>query len=152
MFQKRLKESFATFGLQSDDYCVFLPPLEPQRFVAAIGQCDILLDSIGWSGCNSTLESLPYDLPIVTISGALMRGRHSMAILKMMGVAETIAQTLDDYVSTAVRLAHDLPWRIWIKSKMAKQKYILYRDRSCISGLESFLSQAADRSFRSDLH
>jgi predicted O-linked N-acetylglucosamine transferase (SPINDLY family) len=152
LFGKRLKESFATFGLQSDDYCLFLPPLEPQRFVAAIGQCDILLDSIGWSGCNSTLESLPHDLPIVTISGALMRGRHSMAILKMMGVTETIAQTLDDYVSTAVRLAHDPPWRISIKSKMAKQKYTLYRDRSCISGLESFLSQAAERSLRSDLN
>jgi predicted O-linked N-acetylglucosamine transferase (SPINDLY family) len=43
-----------------------------QRFIAAIGQCDVVLDSIGWSGCNSTLESLVHDLPIVTMTGDLM--------------------------------------------------------------------------------
>jgi protein O-GlcNAc transferase len=147
MFRKRLEQSFASFGLQSDDYCFFLSRLEPERFAAAIGQCDILLDSIGWSGCNSTLESLPHDLPIVTMAGTLMRGRHGMAILKMMGVTETITETLDDYISTAVRLARDAPWRILIKSQMAQRKHMLYRDRSCISELESFLTRAADRRF-----
>ena len=152
MFYKRLENSFANFGLRSDDYCLFLPQLRPQQFVAAIGQCDILLDSIGWSGCNSTLESLPHDLPIVTMSGTLMRGRHGMAILKMMGVTETITETMDDYISTAVRLAREVSWRIQIKSKIAKQKYRLYRDRSCISELESFLTQVARRRFGSDFN
>jgi protein O-GlcNAc transferase len=152
MFHKRLENSFANFGLRSDDYCLFLPQLRPQQFVAAIGQCDILLDSIGWSGCNSTLESLPHDLPIVTMSGTLMRGRHGMAILKMMGVTETITETMDDYISTAVRLAREVSWRIQIKSKIAKQKYRLYRDRSCISELESFLTQVARRRFGSDFN
>ena len=81
-----------------------------------------------------------------------MRGRHSMAILKMMGVTETITETIDDYISTAVRLARDVSWRIQIKSKLAKHKYRLYRDRSCISGLESFLTQVARRRFGSDLN
>src|SRR5580704_7288354 len=152
MFHKRLEKSFASFGLQCDDYCLFLPHLEPQQFVVAIGQCDILLDSIGWSGCNSTLESLPHDLPIVTLPGRLMRGRHSMAILKMMGVTETIAETIDDYISTAIRLARDVSWRMQIKSKMAKGKYRLYRDRSCISELENFLTQVAHRRLGSDLN
>ena len=145
MFCKRLEKSFASFGLQWDDYCLFLPHLELRRFVAAVGQCDILLDTIGWSGCNSTLESLPHDLPIVTMSGTLMRGRHSMAVLKMMGITETITETVDDYIAAATRLASDVSWRIQIKSKMAKRKYRLYRDRSCISELESFLTQVARR-------
>jgi predicted O-linked N-acetylglucosamine transferase (SPINDLY family) len=145
MFCKRLEKSFASFGLQWDDYCLFLPHLESRRFVAAVGQCDILLDTIGWSGCNSTLESLPHDLPIVTMSGTLMRGRHSMAVLKMMGITETITETVDDYIAAATRLASDVSWRIQIKSKMAKRKYRLYRDRSCISELESFLTQVARR-------
>jgi predicted O-linked N-acetylglucosamine transferase (SPINDLY family) len=81
-----------------------------------------------------------------------MRGRHSMAILKMMGVTETIAETIDDYISTAIRLARDVSWRMQIKSKMAKRKYRLYRDRSCISELESFLTQVARRRFGSDLN
>jgi hypothetical protein len=35
---------------------------------------------------------------------------------------------------------------------MAKRKYRLYRDRSCISELESFLTQVARRRFGSDLN
>src|SRR5262249_24806576 len=81
LFRKRLERAFATFELRASDYCVILPELDTRKFLAAIGQCDIVLDSIGWSGGNSTLEALAHDPPIVTITGSLMRGRHSMAIL-----------------------------------------------------------------------
>jgi predicted O-linked N-acetylglucosamine transferase (SPINDLY family) len=76
LFRRRLSHAFAAVGLNSDDYCVFLPPMSQDRFVAAMGQCDVFVDSIDWSGCNSALESLAHDLPIVTMPGPLMRGRH----------------------------------------------------------------------------
>lgn len=142
LFRKRLENAFAVFGLKSDEYCVMLPRLELEQFIATIGQCDVVLDSIAWSGCNSTLESLSHNLPIVTLAGTLMRGRHSMAILKMMDVTETITETVDDYVSTAVRLAQDVQWRMEIRNKIAKRKCQLYRDRACISALEEFLRGA----------
>ena len=109
------------------------------QFVASIGQCDILLDSIHWSGCNSTLESLHHNLPIVTMAGPLMRGRHSMAILKMMGVEDTITETVDNYVSTAICLARDAPWRTAIRNKISSNKHRVYRDSSSISALQQFL-------------
>ena len=71
---------------------MFLDRLSQSKFVAAAGLADVFLDSIGWSGCNSALESLTHDLPIVTLAGPMMRGRHSAAILEMLGVPETIAQ------------------------------------------------------------
>jgi protein O-GlcNAc transferase len=52
--------------VSASDYCVLLPRLDFEKFSTAMGCCDIVLDSIGWSGCNSTLESLAHDLPIVT--------------------------------------------------------------------------------------
>jgi len=113
-----------------------------------MGQCDIFLDSIGWSGCNSTMESLAHDLPIVTTPGALMRGRHSAAILEMMGVTETIAQTLDDYVSMAVSLGADPAKRQAVRRKIADSKHRSYRDRICITALEDFLHRAARRPTR----
>jgi protein O-GlcNAc transferase len=143
LFRQRLVRAFETFGLKADRHCVFLGRLEQEEFIAATGACDVFLDSIGWSGCNSTLESLAYDLPIVTMAGALMRGRHSMAILSMMGVTETIAHTIDDYVSMAVRLARDEPWRMSVKAKIAATKHRVYRDDACIAGLERFLERAA---------
>ena len=143
MFKKRLGQAFAALGLRAEDYCIFLPRLEHQRFLAAVGLSDIVLDSIGWSGCNSTLESLPFDLPVVTMPGSLMRGRHSAAILRMMGVTEMIAGTVDEYVSTAVRLALDLQWRAAVRSRIAESKQRIYCDRACISALGEFLSRVA---------
>jgi predicted O-linked N-acetylglucosamine transferase (SPINDLY family) len=145
LFRTRLERAFAAFGLRAGDYCVFLPRLDPNRFLAAMGQCDVFLDSIGWSGCNSTLESLAHDLPIVTMAGPLMRGRHTTAILKMMGVVETITATIDEYVSTAVRLAKDAPLRTALKTRIAQTKHRVYRDRACIAALEDFLDREARR-------
>src|SRR5262249_5268088 len=118
-FRRRLASVFSAAGLDFARHCIFLPRLDQRRFVAASGACDIFLDSIGWSGCNSTLESLPHDLPIVTLEGALMRGRHSAAILRMMGVTETIAASVDDYVALAVRLATDAAFKNVIKLRIA---------------------------------
>ncbi|MGB7258487.1 MAG: tetratricopeptide repeat protein [Pseudolabrys sp.] len=141
LFRERLERAFAAHGLRWTDYCVVLPRLDPNRFAAAIGQCDVVLDSIGWSGCNSTLEGLTHDLPVVTMPGTLMRGRHSAAILQMMGVAETIAPTTDDYVATAVRLAREPEWRAALKQKIGANKHRVYHDRACITALEDFLDR-----------
>jgi tetratricopeptide (TPR) repeat protein len=146
LFFKRLERAFADFGLRAADYCVLLPRLEPSRFVAAIGLCDVVLDSIGWSGCNSTLEGLHHDLPIVTMTGPLMRGRHTTAILKMMAVDETITGTTDNYVSVSVRLARDLPWRMTVRNRISENKHRIYRDSTCVAALQDFLNSAARRS------
>jgi protein O-GlcNAc transferase len=145
LFRQRLERAFADFGLNAGEHCVFLPRLDPQQYAAAARWCDIGLDSIGWSGCNSTLECLSDDLPIVTMPGPLMRGRHTAAILTMMGVADTVAGTLDEYVTTAVRLARDAPWRMALRKKIAASKHRVYRDRACIAALEDFLDTEARR-------
>ena len=142
LFRQRLDRAFAAHGMTMADHCVFLPRLGADRFVAAIGQCDVFLDSIGWSGCNSTLESLPHNLPIVTLPGPLMRGRHSAAILQMMGVTETIASTLDDYVELAASLARDPDQRAAIGRTIAERKHVLYGDRACITALEDLIDGA----------
>ena len=107
LFQKRLDRAFAAAGLKAEDHCVFLNGMDMNRFAAASAQCDLMLDSIGWSGGNTTLEALAQDLPVVTFQGELMRGRVSAGILRMMGMPETIAETLDDYVALAVRIGRD---------------------------------------------
>lgn len=139
LFEARLARAFAAHGLKSTDHCVFLPRMGVNKFIAAAGQCDIFLDSIGWSGCNSALESLPNNLPIVTLRGALMRGQHSAAILQIMDMPETIAGNVDDFVAIAARLAGAPQERGRLKERIAANKHRLYRDRACITALEDFL-------------
>jgi protein O-GlcNAc transferase len=146
LFRQRLDAAFASFGLKAEDHCAILPRLDPDRYAAAAGCCDVALDSIGWSGCNSSLECLAHDLPVVSLPGELMRGRHTSAILQMMGVTETIAASIDDYVATAVRLGRDTQWRTNLRDRIAANKHRVYRDRACITALEDFLETEARRS------
>src|SRR5262249_61234439 len=93
----------------------------------------------GRPGSTPPLEALAHDLPIVTTPGALMRGRHTPAILTMTGVTETIAETLDDYVATAVRLAREPAWRAAVAGRLAAGKHRVYRDHATIVALADFL-------------
>ena len=151
MFRGRLDRAFRATGLNAADHCVFLPRLAPDHFVAAIGQCDVVLDSIGWSGCNSILESLVHDVPIVTLPGDTMRARHAAAILEMMGISETTARTLDDYVSIAVSLGRDAAKRAVLSARIAIRKQLVYRDRDCIAALEAFLDRAVRPAARQEV-
>jgi protein O-GlcNAc transferase len=146
LFKARLARTFAAAGLKAGDHCVFLPRLAPDRFVAAIGQCDVVLDSIGWSGCNSILESLAHNLPVVAFEGQWMRSRHAAAILRMMQVEGTTARTREEYVSIASALGRDEGLRREISERMAERKYRVYRDRECIAGLQAFLDAAVRKS------
>jgi predicted O-linked N-acetylglucosamine transferase (SPINDLY family) len=142
LFRQRLRDVFAEHGLNADDHCVFLPFLKLDGFVAAMGLSDVYLDSIGWSGGNTTLESLAHDLPIVTTPTEFMRGRHSAAILRMMGIDDTIADTVEGFAAIAVRLARDRAWRDLQRRRIADNKHRCYRDLTAIGGLENFLERA----------
>jgi protein O-GlcNAc transferase len=135
LFRARLERTFAAIGLKAEDHCVFLPRLAPDRFVAAVGQCDVLLDSIGWSGCwsgcNSILESLAHNLPVVAFEGESMRGRHAAAMLRMMQIRGTTARTTEEYVSIACALGRDESLRREVSARMAESKHRVYRDREC---------------------
>ncbi len=140
-FRDRLERAFSEIGLEASNYCLFLPRLDPDHYTAVVGKCDIVLDSIGWSGCNSILESLFHNRPIVSFRGRLMRGRHAAAILSMMNVTETVCDTIDEYVSTAVRLANDIAFCNSIAIKLADNQHRVYRDSTSIAALEEFLER-----------
>src|SRR5258706_5090421 len=141
MFRARLERAFSAVGLNAGDYCIFLPRLTPDRFVAAIGQCDSVLDSIGWSGCKSVLESPVHNLPILNLAGEMMRGRHTAAILDMMDVRHITARTIDEYVSIAGFLGRTVAKRTELSAEIANKKHRIYRDRTCIAALEAFLDR-----------
>ncbi|MDB5611726.1 MAG: O-linked N-acetylglucosamine transferase, family [Bradyrhizobium sp.] len=146
MFRSRLERAFNAVGLNAGDHCIFLPRLAPDRFAAAIGQCDVVLDSIGWSGCNSILESLIHNVPIVTLAGEMMRGRHAAAILDMMEVRGTTARTIDEYVSIAGSLGRNVARRTELSAEIAEKKHRVYRDHDCIVALQAFLDGAVRNS------
>jgi predicted O-linked N-acetylglucosamine transferase (SPINDLY family) len=138
-FRIRINRAFGRFNLNADDYVVFLPFLDQGRYKELNSLCDVFLDPIGWSGCTSTLEAIECNLPVIALPGLLMRGRESTAILTMMGMEETIADSLDDYIALAIKLGLDIEWRRLISKEIARKKHRIYADRTCITALQAFL-------------
>ncbi|MBM4145222.1 MAG: tetratricopeptide repeat protein [Nitrospira sp.] len=141
-FKTRIFRKFKEFNLDANNHIVFLPALDKVKYKALNKLCDVFLDPIGWSGCTSTLEAIDCNLPVVAFPSLLMRGRESAAILTMMGLKETIAASLEEYVLLAVNLGKDSEWRREISEKIARNKHIIYSDRICIAALEDFFEQA----------
>jgi hypothetical protein len=138
-FQARLERTFSTHGLPWDRYCVFTERLEAASFMAAMQVMDVFLDSVGWSGCNTTMEALAMGLPVVTYRGNLMRGRHTAAILGMVGINETVAESVDEYVDLAVRMGRETHWRTSVSRQIVASRHKAYRDEQSIERLEEFL-------------
>ena len=67
------------------------------------------LDPFPYSGGLTTCESLWMGVPVITCPGETFASRHSLSHLSNVGLTETIARDLDEYVEIAVSLASDLP-------------------------------------------
>jgi predicted O-linked N-acetylglucosamine transferase (SPINDLY family) len=89
-FRDRLSARLRARGIPAERVVVH-DRLGPAEFLALNEAADVYLDGIGWSGCNTTFEAIAMGLPVVTLPGDLMRKRHSFAMLKMMGLTETVA-------------------------------------------------------------
>jgi predicted O-linked N-acetylglucosamine transferase (SPINDLY family) len=145
-FRARLARAFAAEGLDMRRHVIFLSRLTTPQFCGVAAICDVFLDSIGWSGLNSALESVAAaDLPIVTWPGPLMRGRHCGAILQMLGIGETIARSADEYVAIAVRLARDPALRSALRARTATAKARLCADPSPVRTLERWIEDVVRR-------
>ena len=136
--QQRLQQAFRRFGLECDRFCTVLPLQKGTAYVDLLQHSDIYLDSFSWSGGMTTLDAIVCNLPIVTCPGAFMRGRHTYAMLRCMGVVETIASDAIEYANIAARLGYDPAWRSQISEKIEQQKYKIYNDLSVIETLEAF--------------
>ncbi|WP_448562459.1 tetratricopeptide repeat protein [Trichothermofontia sp.] len=139
--EQRLQRAFADQGLTATDYVTFLPRELYKDYYNFYRIADAFLDTFEFSGCLTTLDSLVYDLPIVTCPGQLMRGRQSYGILTRIGVTETIAQNETEYINIAVRLGLDPEWRQQISEKIRQGKSRLYDDLEPLQALESFYEQ-----------
>jgi protein O-GlcNAc transferase len=75
--------------------------------LAAHGDVDLLLDTFPHTGGITTLDALYMGVPTVTLLGERVSGRVSASFLMKLGLGDMVAETVDQYVEIATRLAAD---------------------------------------------
>ena len=139
-FRLRLARAFAAHGLDAADHVVVVPPLPQAEYLGLNDVCDVYLDSVGWSGGNTTYEAILAGLPVVTRPGEFMRGRYSAGLMETMGIANTVAGSEDEYVAIAVRLGREPAWRRRCAARIVERRASLFDDRAPVRALEDFIA------------
>ena len=138
LFKARLAH---TVGKDMDRVHV-LPRTTKSGFLQLSKSADVVLDVPQWSGGKTSLETLAMGTPIVHMPGAFMRGRHTLAFYRRMGISAPVASSTEGYVRTAVRLAHDRAFRAEITGQIEEAQSTLFEDWASIREIEDVWATA----------
>ena len=81
---------------------------------------DVVLDTMPYTGGDTTAAALDAGVPVVTRVGSRHAERMGYSILMHLGLTQTIAHTDDGYVELAVRLAQDRAFRDDVRAAVAR--------------------------------
>ena len=92
--------------------------IEPDRLTLAVGvdrralldvyaEVDIMLDTWPYCGGNSTAEALWHGVPVITLTGDRFGSRYGASLLAAAGCADLAADSPEQYIAIAQRLAAD---------------------------------------------
>ena len=104
--RERVCGMFAAYGVDSARLELH-GRLPLREFLALHHQADIALDPFPFSGTTTTCHSLWMGLPVVTLAGQSHVSRVGVSMLTNIGLKGMIANSVDDYVNIATRLADD---------------------------------------------
>jgi predicted O-linked N-acetylglucosamine transferase (SPINDLY family) len=121
------------------DRLIVLPPYPHPDFLRINLCCDAMLDTLHWSGGNTSLDALACALPVVTLPGRFMRGRQSAAMLRQLDVSELIAADETGYIEIASRLVRDAQWRRSVSSKIEERRALLFDARAPVEAFSDLL-------------
>jgi CRISPR-associated protein Csy1 len=120
---------------------VALPQCSHDDYLRVNALCDLMLDTVHWSGGNTSLDALASGLPIVTLPGTFMRSRQSAGMLRLMGLDELVAADPDAYVAIAARLCTDRGWRTALTERINANQSRIFDDPAPLAALAAFLRQ-----------
>jgi CRISPR-associated protein Csy1 len=142
-FMRRLERTFARYGLPIGERVRVLPQVAHADYLRINLVCDAMLDTLHWSGGNTSLDALACRLPIVTLPGAYMRGRQSAGMLGLLGVPELVARDRAEYLAIAGRLARDAGWRRELAARIHAAQGKLFDAPTAIAPFQELLETGA---------
>ena len=137
-FFARLSQTLREHGMEPQGRGIILPSMAHDDYLRVNLLCDVMLDTLHWSGGNTTLDALACGLPVITLPGEFMRGRQSYGMLKCMGLDELISKNQDDYIEKAIRVGKDNAWRQQVVQRIIAGSNSIFNMEKSLRQMESF--------------
>jgi predicted O-linked N-acetylglucosamine transferase (SPINDLY family) len=83
---------------------------------------DIALDTYPYNGGTHNLESLWFNLPIITLCGEQATSRMGYSFLKAVGISEGVAKNWDEYIEWGVKLGNNPDLRMELQQRLQQSK------------------------------
>jgi protein O-GlcNAc transferase len=139
----RLKNRFQAKFPGLAERIVFIPPPEGyEDYLSLLANSHVSLDTVHYSGANTTYESFAVGLPVVTLPGLFHRGRYTYAAYCGMGIMDCVAKDESDYIQKAVKIATDPDYRQELSKKIMSSCDILFENKKAIAELTEFFEFA----------
>lgn len=143
-FQRRLHANIREAGV-AVDRVTWLPRTDRRGFLATLLASDLMLDTLHWSGGNTSIDALACGLPIVTLPGPLMRSRQTHGMLGELGLQEvlSVADT-DAYVRKVGELAGNRALREDLRRRIIAGHSRLFNQPAPVEALQAFLKKLVE--------
>jgi len=142
-FADRLQRALRARGIEARGQLKFLPRMGGGGFRAALSVADVVLDTVRWSGGNTSLDAFAAATPVVTIPGRFMRGRQTAAMLSLMGIDALVAESREDYVRIALEVTRDRDRNAGLREAIRAGRGALFDRREPVQALAETLLAAA---------
>ncbi len=136
-----LQERFAETIPTDAHRIVFLPWLKFDDYCRLLQAADVILDPPNYSAASSLYDVLSFNRPIVTMPGELAVSRVTAAYYKRMGFTELIADSAEQYLGLAARVACDRDYRMHVRDCIAAVSNTVFDDLLAVREHERFFHE-----------
>lgn len=142
-FIQRLQHAMRMAGVEPEGRARIIPQVDHEQYLAINRMCDVMVDTVRWSGGNTTLDALAVGLPVVTTEGLYMRGRQSAAMLRMAGVSDLIVDSPDLLAAAVSDLANNPEKLASARKRIADGRRHLFDQSAPLRALDEFLESVS---------
>jgi len=121
--ERNLRQHALRQGI-SAERLIFAPRTEPDRHLSRLRVADLFLDSLPYNAHTTASDTLWAGVPILTCRGTTFPGRVAASLLHAIQMPELIADSLEDYESRAIAIAHDAGCIRELKEKLSMNRGI----------------------------
>lgn len=132
-------DMFEKNGIDGERIELFSWLSSTEEHLALYNHVDIALDTFPYNGTTTTCEALWMGVPVIALAGKTHVSRVGASLLSNVGLPELIASTTEDYIETAVNLAHNMSKLQYLRENLRE-----LMSRSPLTDIKRFIINLED--------